>query len=99
MPKGQGQEAVLIVDIKLGSFNTTDILGVFSRDLQKYTLCERYREQIKPLCNELRKYCKSAAYYGGQGKETKIKTMNVTGDIKKKKNLEYYIVQQVTPVI
>ena len=84
MPKGQGQEVMVIVYIKLGLFNTTDIVGVFSRDLEKYTLCERYREQRKPLCNELRKDYKSAAYYGGQGKETKIKTVNVTGDIKKK---------------
>ena len=98
MPKGQGQEAIVIVDTKLGLFKTTDILGVFSRDLQQYTLCERYREQIKPLCSELRKDSKSAAYYGGQGKERKIKTRNVTGDIKKK-NLEYHIVHQVTPVI
>lgn len=85
MPKGQGREAMVIVDIKLGLFNTTDILGVFSRDLQKYTLCERYREQIKPPCNELRKDCKSATYYGSQGKQKKSKTINVTGDIKKKK--------------
>ena len=76
---------MVIVYIKLGLFNTSDFIGVFSRDLQKYTPCEGYREQIKPLCNELRKDYKSAAYYGGHGKETKIRTMNVTGDIKKKK--------------
>ena len=99
MPKGQGQEAIVIVDTKLGLFKTTDILGVFSRDLQKYTLCERYREQIKPLCNELRKYCKSAAYYGGQGKEKNRLNNERNWRHKGKKSLEYHIVQQVTPVI